>query len=187
MFFAGETDELLDETQRFLTGNLPAHATDRVLATVLFTDIVDSTRQAATVGDREWRNRLDAHNELVRKQLRRFHGQEINTTGDGFVATFDGPARAIRCACTVRDEVHGLGMDLRIGVHTGEVERHDDDISGLTVHIGARVAALAGAGDVLVSKTVTDLVVGSGIAFRDRGQHELKGVPGSWQLFAVGA
>jgi class 3 adenylate cyclase len=158
---------------------------DRILTTVLFTDIVGSTERAAAEGDRRWNELLSAHHEVVRSELRHFRGQEIDTAGDGFLATFDGPARAIRCACDVRDRVEALGLQIRAGLHTGEVELSDGGPRGLAVHIGARVGAAAGAGEVLVSRTVADLVVGSGINLADRGEHKLKGVPGRWHLFAV--
>jgi class 3 adenylate cyclase len=177
----------LDAVEEFVTGRLPEVAVDRVLATVLFTDIVDSTALAATLGDRAWRHRLDQHDATVRRHLGRFRGREIKTLGDGFLATFDGPARAIRCGCAIRDEARQLGIEVRAGLHTGEIELLGDDIGGTTVNIGARVAALAGPAEVLVSRTVTDLVAGSGIGFEDRGEHELKGVPGIWRLFAVAA
>jgi class 3 adenylate cyclase/pimeloyl-ACP methyl ester carboxylesterase len=175
----------LDAVEEFVTGRLPEVAVDRVLATVLFTDIVDSTALAASLGDRAWRHRLDQHDAMVRRHLARFRGREIKTMGDGFLATFDGPARAIRCACAIRDEAGQLGIAVRAGLHTGEIELRDDDIGGVAVNIGSRVAALAGPAEVVVSRTVTDLVAGSGIAFEDRGRHKLKGVPGIWRLFAA--
>jgi len=156
-----------------------------VLATVLFTDIVGSTEHAAQVGDRRWRELLAAHDALVGAEVDRFRGRMVKSTGDGALATFDGPGRAIRCACAIRDTVRSLGLDTRAGLHTGEIELRGDDVAGVAVHIGARVSALAGAGDVLVSSTVKDIVAGSGIEFGDRGEHELKGVPGSWKLYAV--
>jgi class 3 adenylate cyclase len=168
-----------------LTGVAPRPVPDRVLATVLLTDIVRSTELAAELGDRRWRTVLDDHHALVRKNLDRFRGNEINTTGDGFLATFDGPARALNCACAIRDEIRTLGIDIRAGIHTGEVEIHGDDLAGIGVHITARVAGEASAGEVLASRTVKDLVAGSGIGFSDRGEHQLKGVPGSWSLFVV--
>ena len=158
-------------------------ADDRVLATVLFTDIVDSTRRAAEMGDRDWHALLDAHDAVVRAQLARFRGREVNTSGDGFLAMFDGPQRAIRCAMAIRDAVQALGIEVRAGLHTGECEVRGDVIGGIAVHIGARVSALAGE-RVLVSSTLRDLVIGSGLEFDDRGAHELKGVPGEWHLFA---
>ena len=173
------------EIAEFLTGHQADVADDRVLATVLFTDIVDSTRRAADMGDRDWRALLDAHDAIVRSQLARFRGREVNTSGDGFLAMFDGPQRAIRCAMAIRDAVQALGIQVRAGLHTGECEVRGEDIGGIAVHIGARVSALAGPNDVLVSSTLRDLVIGSGLEFEDRGAHELKGVPGEWRLFAV--
>jgi class 3 adenylate cyclase/pimeloyl-ACP methyl ester carboxylesterase len=173
------------EIAEFLTGEQADVADDRVLATVLFTDIVDSTRRAAEIGDRDWHALLDAHDAVVRAQLARFRGREVNSTGDGFLAMFDGPQRAIRCAMAIRDAVQTLGIEVRAGLHTGECEIRGDDIGGIAVHIGARVSALAGPNDVLVSSTLRDLVIGSGLEFEERGAHELKGVPGEWRLFAV--
>ena len=173
------------EIAEFLTGEQAEVADDRVLATVLFTDIVDSTRRAAEIGDRDWHALLDAHDAVVRAQLARFRGREVNTSGDGFLAMFDGPQRAIRCAMAIRDAVQALGIEVRAGLHTGECEVRGDDIGGIGVHIGARVSALAGPNDVLVSSTLRDLVIGSGLEFEERGAHELKGVPGEWHLFAV--
>jgi class 3 adenylate cyclase len=173
------------EISEFLTGHQAEVADDRVLATVLFTDIVDSTRRAAEIGDRDWRALLDAHDAVVRSQLARFRGREVGTAGDGFLAMFDGPQRAIRCAMAIRDAVLTLRIQVRAGLHTGECEVRGDGIGGIGVHIGARVGALAGPNDVLVSSTLRDLVIGSGLEFDDRGAHELKGVPGQWRLFAV--
>jgi class 3 adenylate cyclase len=173
------------EIAEFLTGHQADMADDRVLATVLFTDIVDSTRRAAEMGDRDWRALLDAHDAVVRAQLTRFRGREVNTSGDSFLAMFDGPQRAIRCAMSIRDAVQSLGIEVRAGLHTGECEVRGDDIGGIAVHIGARVSTLAGPNDVLVSSTLRDLVIGSGLEFEGRGAHELKGVPGEWHLFAV--
>ena len=173
------------EIAEFLTGHQAEVADDRVLATVLFTDIVDSTRRAAEIGDRDWHALLDAHDAVVRSQLSRFRGREVNTSGDGFLAMFDGPQRAIRCAMAIRDTVQSLGIEVRAGLHTGECEVRGDDIGGIAVHIGARVSALAGPNDVLVSSTLRDLVIGSGLEFEDRGAHVLKGVPGEWNLSAV--
>jgi class 3 adenylate cyclase len=187
LYWLGDTSAMLGEIEEFLTGTRPASTADRVLATVLFSDIVDSTAQASVVGDRAWRDRLDAHDAMVRRQLGRFRGREVNTIGDGFLATFDGPARAIECACAIRDGAHQLGMDVRVGLHTGEVELRGDDIVGLAVNVAARVTSMAMPGEVLVSRTVTDLVAGSLTRFEDRGEHELKGVPGTWRLFAVEA
>jgi class 3 adenylate cyclase len=177
--------ESFREISEFLTGHQAEVADDRVLATVLFTDIVDSTRRAAEIGDRDWHALLDAHDAVVRAQLVRFRGREVNTSGDGFLAMFDGPQRAIRCAVAIRDAVQTLGIEVRAGLHTGECEVRGDDIGGIGVHIGARVSALAGPNEVLVSSTLRDLVIGSGLEFEDRGIHQLKGVPGEWHLFAV--
>ncbi|MDT5081778.1 MAG: hypothetical protein QOJ80_6415 [Mycobacterium sp.] len=177
--------ESFQHVAEFLTGEQPDVADDRVLATVLFTDIVDSTRRAAEMGDRDWRALLDAHDAVVRSQLARFRGREVSTSGDGFLAMFDGPQRAIRCAMAIRDTVQTLGIQVRAGLHTGECEVRGDDIGGIAVHIGARVSALAGPNDVLVSSTLRDLVIGSGLEFEDRGTHQLKGVPGEWRLSAV--
>jgi class 3 adenylate cyclase len=173
------------EIAQFLTGHQAEVTDDRVLATVLFTDIVDSTRRAAEMGDRDWRALLDAHDAVVRSQLARFRGREVNTSGDSFLAMFDGPQRAIRCAMAIRDAVHALGIEVRAGLHTGDCEVRGDDIGGIGVHIGARVSALAGPNDVLVSSTLRDLVIGSGLEFEERGTHELKGVPGEWHISAV--
>ena len=173
------------EIAEFLTGHQAEVADDRVLATVLFTDIVDSTRRAAEMGDRDWHTLLDAHDAVVRAQLARFRGREVSTAGDGFLAMFDGPQRAIRCAMAIRGAVQALGIQVRAGLHTGECEVRGDGIGGIAVHIGARVSALAGANEVLVSSTLRDLVIGSGLEFEDRGAHQLKGVPGQWRLFAV--
>ena len=184
-FHSGDTETMLGEIEEFLTGIRPAAEFDRVLSTVLFTDIVDSTERASVLGDRAWRALLDTHNDIVRRELGRHRGQEIKSSGDGFLATFDGPARAIRCACAIRDEVRSLGIEIRAGLHTGECELMGDDVGGIAVHIGARVTEEADAGDVLVSSTVKDLVAGSGIQFVDRGVRALRGIPGDWRLFAV--
>jgi class 3 adenylate cyclase len=178
-------DDIMDEIQEFLTGVRETPASDRVLATVLFTDIVDSTKRASELGDSAWRDLLDRHDTTVRRELDRFRGVEVKTVGDGFLATFDGPARAIQCALAVRENLQPLGLDVRAGLHTGEVERRGADVGGIAVHIGARVAALADPGEVLASSTVKDLVVGSGIGFEARGSYVLKGVPDEWRLFAV--
>ncbi len=178
-------DEIAAEIQEFLTGARESPAPDRVLATVLFTDLVGSTERVAQLGDRRWASVLETHHAAVRRELTRFRGREIDTAGDGFLASFEGPARAIRCAEAVIDSVRGLGLDVRAGVHTGECEIVGGKLGGIAVHIGARVAAKAHAGEILVSGTVKDLVAGSGISFEDRGLAELKGVPGSWPLFAV--
>ena len=176
LWWTQDCDNVVDEIQGFLTGVRPVPEPDRVLTTVLFTDIVGSTEQAAELGDRRWTDLLEQHHTAVRNELARFRGREIDTAGDGFLATFDGPARAIRCATAVRDRVRDLGLELRAGVHTGECELHGDSVSGIAVHIGARIASEAGPGDVFVSATVHDLVAGSGIRFEDRGEHELKGL-----------
>lgn len=183
----GRADPVVDEIEAFLTGVRRGPESDRVLATVLFTDIAGSTELAARIGDRAWRDLLERHHALVRRELERWRGREVDTAGDGFLATFDGPARAVRCAGAVVDSVRELGLEVRAGVHTGEVELADAAVRGIAVHIGARVAALARPGEVLVSRTVVDLVAGSGIAFADRGEHALKGVPGSWRLYATEA
>jgi class 3 adenylate cyclase len=185
LIYVGNSDADLDEIEEFLTGVRHATGTDRVLATVLFTDIVRSTELAATLGDRKWRDLLDTHDRTIRRQLERFRGREVDTAGDGFLATFDGPGRAIECGCAMRDAVRALGLDIRVGIHTGEIEIRGDDVAGVAVHIGARIEQQAHDAEVLVSSTVKDLVVGSGIQFDDRGEHELKGVPGTWRLFSV--
>jgi class 3 adenylate cyclase len=183
----GCNDDLVEELAEFITGTravAPAEV-DRVLATILFTDIVGSTERASALGDRRWRELLDAHDAAVRRELARARGRELKTTGDGFLAVFDGPARAIRCAQGIVRAARGLGLEIRAGLHTGECEVRGDDLSGVAVHIGARVAGLAPPGEVLVTSTVRDLVTGSGIAFAERGTHELRGVQGRWHLFAV--
>jgi class 3 adenylate cyclase len=177
--------ELPDELERFVAGEAPPPMPDTVLSTVLFTDIVASTERAAELGDRAWRELLERHHALVRRELARHRGEEKDTAGDGFFATFDGPARAIRCAQAVIDGMGEIGLTIRAGVHTGECEVHEGKVAGIAVSVGARVASEAGAGDVFVSSTVKDLVAGSGIEFDDRGVHELKGVPGEWRLYAV--
>jgi class 3 adenylate cyclase len=183
--FAPDSVTLLDTVEEFLTGRLPPVQLDRVLATVLFTDIVNSTGQAATLGDRRWAELLSRHDALVANEIARFRGQRVKSTGDGILATFDGPGRAIRCACAIRDGIQALGLEIRAGLHSGEIELHDDDVAGIAVHIGQRVAAHARPNEVLVSRTVADLLAGSDIVFRDQGEHELKGVPGKWHLFEV--
>lgn len=183
--FLGDPDAIVDEIEEFLTGVRPVPNRDRVLATVLFTDIVGSTERAVTVGDHAWRAVLDSHDQLARNHIDRFRGRCVKTTGDGVLATFDGPGRAIRCARAIRDDVRSLGIDIRAGLHCGEVELRGDDIGGIAVHVGARVAAIAKPGQVLVSSTVKDLVAGSGFGFSEAGDHNLKGVPGTWRLFAI--
>jgi class 3 adenylate cyclase len=185
----GDSDRLFQELEAFLA-TIPEQARptlepDRVLATVLFTDIVDATARAAQLGDRAWRRLLEDHHEVVRSQLQQFRGREMDTAGDGFFATFDGPARAIRCACAIRERLTELDVQIRAGLHTGECELVDGKASGIAVHTGARVASRAEPGQILVSSTVKDLVAGSGLAFADRGTHELKGVPGDWHLYSV--
>lgn len=181
----GDADTSLEGIEGFLAGRGHTPEPDRVLVTVLFTDIVDATVKVAALGDRRWHALLDSHHALVRRALAGFRGREIDTAGDGFFAAFDGPARAIRCACTITDTVRTLGIAVRAGLHTGECEVMDNKLGGLAVHIGARVATLAGAGEVLVSGTVKDLVAGAGFSFVDRGVRTLKGVPGEWRLYAV--
>ena len=181
----GQADDVLGEIEEFLTGTRSAPEIDRVLATVMFTDIVASTERAAELGDARWRELLAAHQEALRRELGRFRGREVKTLGDGCLATFDGPARAIRCGRAIVDAARADGLDVRVGLHTGEVEAVDGDVGGIAVHIAARVGALADPGEVLVSGTVKDLVAGSGIAFEDRGARELKGIPDEWRLFAA--
>ncbi|MBM2822960.1 MAG: hydrolase [Thermoleophilia bacterium] len=183
--FVGDIDAIVDEIEEFLTGSRRVREPDRVLATVLFTDIVGSTERAAELGDRRWTELLAEHHRLVRAELERFRGKTIRIEGDGTLSTFDGPARAVRCACAIRDSVRVLGIEIRAGLHTGEIELAETGVEGIAVHIGARIAALAGASEVLVSSTVKDLVVGSGIDFADRGTDVLKGVPGDWHVHAV--
>ncbi len=185
--FTGDPEAVLDEVEEFITGERRKREPDRVLATVLFTDIVSSTERAAAAGDRDWRRILERHDELVRSELRRFQGREVKQTGDGFLAAFDGPARAVQCAASINERIRPLGIEVRAGVHTGECELRDGDIAGMAVHIGARVGARAESGEVLVSSTVKDLVVGSGLRFQERGVAELKGVPGQWSLYALDA
>jgi pimeloyl-ACP methyl ester carboxylesterase/class 3 adenylate cyclase len=182
--YVGDSDAIVTEIEEFLTGMRRVES-DRVLATIMFCDIVRSTDLVSELGDRRWHDVLDGYYAMIRRQLERFAGLEIKTIGDGLLATFDGPARAIRCAQAIRDGARQLSLDVRVGLHTGEVERMGDDIGGLAVHIGERVCGSAGAGEVLTSRTVVDLVAGSGITFSDRGEHELKGVPDRWHLYAV--
>jgi pimeloyl-ACP methyl ester carboxylesterase len=183
--FSGDYEPALEEIEEFLTGTRSRREPDRVLATVLFTDIVGSTERAAELGDRRWAELLADHHRIVRDELERHRGHEVRVVGDSFLATFDGPARGVRCAAAIRDAVRPLGIELRAGLHTGEIELAASGVEGLAVHIGARVAALARPGETLVSSTVKDLVVGSGISFEDRGAHELKGVPGEWLVYAA--
>lgn len=183
--WVGETGPIVEEIEEFVTGARHTPEPERALATILFTDIVGSTERAVELGDSAWRDLLQRHDAIVRDALARHRGREVKTVGDGFLATFDGPARAIRCAFAIRAHASDLGLDVRAGLHTGECELIGEDIGGLGVHIGARVAALAEPSEVLVSRTVTDLVAGAGIEFRSRGTHKLKGVPGDWELFAV--
>lgn len=184
LFFGGDIDVVAAEVAHFITGSRLAIDSDRILTTVLFTDIVDSTQRAVEAGDAGWKARLDAHDDLVRSIIREHRGIEVNTTGDGFLARFDGPARAVRCAQTLVDAVRRFDIEIRAGLHTGECELRGSDLMGQAVHIAARVSACAAAGEVLVSRTVTDLVAGSGLTFTERGEHSLKGLPGTWQLFA---
>jgi class 3 adenylate cyclase/pimeloyl-ACP methyl ester carboxylesterase len=184
-FWLGDSGAMLAAIEEFVTGVRGDAGAERVLATVLFTDIVGSTDRAAAMGDERWRDLLDRHDKIVRTRLERFRGREVKTTGDGFVATFDSPGRAIECGLDITEVVRGIGVDIRAGVHTGEVEIRGDDIAGMAVHIGARVAALAGAGEVKVSSTVRDLLAGSRFTFTADGEHELKGVPGTWMIYGV--
>jgi class 3 adenylate cyclase len=181
----GDADAVLGEIEEFISGERSLAETDRILATILFTDIVGSTERAVALGDDGWKRLLDQHDDVVRRQLNRFQGREVNTTGDGFLAVFDGPTRAVRCAAAIRDAARSIGIDLRVGVHTGECVARGDDVGGIAVHIAARVGAEARPGEVLVSQTVKDLVAGSGFEFGDRGRARLKGVPGEWHLYEV--
>ena len=181
----GDVDAIIGEIEEFVTGERSGEEADRVLATVMFTDIVGATERAVALGDRRWRELLDRHYAVIREELERFRGREVDTAGDGFFAAFDGPARAVRCAEEIVREMRELGLDVRVGLHTGECEVLDDKLSGIAVHTGARIAALAGAGEVLVSSTVKDLVAGSGIRFEERGIERLKGIPGEWRLYRV--
>ena len=184
-FFIGDDDAVLDAIEEHITGSRPAPRHDRVLATAMFVDIVGSTDRAAAMGDRAWGDLLQAHHTLVRRQLERFAGREIDTAGDGFFSAFDGPARAVACGCAIRDGARALGIEVRVGLHTGECQVIDGKIGGITVHIAARVAAVAEPSEVLVSRTIKDLSAGSGIRFEDRGTHALKGVPEAWRLYRV--
>jgi pimeloyl-ACP methyl ester carboxylesterase len=183
--FAGDQDALLDEVEEFLVGSRSGGEAERALATILFTDIVGSTEMAARLGDRRWRDLIESHDATVRRELAAHRGREVKTMGDGFLAVFDGPARAIHCATAIRDHLRQIGIGVRAGIHTGEVELMGEDVGGMAVNIGARVGALGGDGEVLVSSTVKELVVGSGIEFEDRGTHRLKGAPDEWRLYAV--
>jgi class 3 adenylate cyclase len=185
--YSEDVDSVLGEIEEFLTGARTRPDPDRVIATVLFTDIVDSTRRAAELGDRRWRDLLEQHHRLVRTDIERFGGREVQTAGDGFLATFDSPRRAIACARAAGEAVRSIGLEIRAGLHAGEIEVVGEDVGGMAVHIGARIAAAAGGGEVLASSTVRDLLAGSGIGFEDRGEHELKGVPGTWRLYAIRA
>jgi class 3 adenylate cyclase len=185
LYWVGDTSTLLDEVEEFLTGSRVGRRQDTTIATMMVTDIVGSTRTMANIGQERWRDLLDRHDAAARRQFERFGGREVKATGDGFLVTFEGPARAVTCARAISDATRPLGLDIRAGVHTGEVELRGSDIAGMAVHIAARFAALAGPGEVLVSRTVIDLIVGSGIEFTDRGEHALKGVPGSWHLYAL--
>ena len=182
--YVGDFKAISGEVEEFLTGQRHEHPPDRVLATVLFTDIVDSTRRAAELGDQRWRELLERHDEVTRAEVASFQGRLVKDTGDGVLATFDGPTRAVLCANAIADRMPQIGLDVRGGLHTGECVRRGDDIGGIAVHIAARIAAKADAGEVLVSSTVKDLVYGSGITFTDQGAHMLKGVPGEWSLFS---
>jgi class 3 adenylate cyclase len=177
--------QVLDETQKFVTGRSDVYSDDRVVSTIMFTDIVNSTRVAAEMGDSVWRDSLEAHHAAVRGELAIHRGTEIKTTGDGFHATFDGPARAIRCGQAICQSVEALGLEVRVGIHTGECVRSGDELEGIAVHIAARIGSLADAGQVLVSQTVRDLVAGSGIQFESQGVHKLKGVDGEWSVCAA--
>ena len=181
----GDANAALGEIQEFLTGMRPAEEHERILATVLFVDVVGSTARAASIGDAQWRDQLEGFYQIVRRELDRFRGTLVHTTGDGVLATFDGPARAVHCGTAICREITSIGIDAKVGIHTGEVQIMDKEIGGLTVHIGARVMDLAGPNEVLVSSTVKDITAGSGIRFEDRGVHALKGVPDKWHLFGV--
>jgi class 3 adenylate cyclase len=183
--YGGQSLEIVDQIEEFITGAPPVAEPDRVLATVVFTDIVSSTESASRLGDKGWVGILDEHDALLSRELQRFRGRKVNSTGDGMLAVFDAPGRAVRCALAICAGVRSLGIEIRAGVHTGEVELRGQDIGGIAVHIGSRVAAVAGPEEILVSRTVVDLISGSGIELADRGEHELKGVPGTWHLFAV--
>jgi class 3 adenylate cyclase len=181
----GPIVDWIDDFEEFVTGLRPVAFTERVLSTVLYTDIVDSTARAASIGDADWKHLLDRHDRLVAREIERHRGITVKTTGDGVLARFDGPARAVSCGLSISDAAPELGLAVRAGLHTGEIELRGDDICGISAHVGARVAGLAGPGEVLVSRTVRDLTAGSGLSFADRGEHELKGVPDRWQVYAA--
>jgi class 3 adenylate cyclase len=183
--WAGEVDPLVAEIQTFITGTRPTIGPDRQLATVLFTDVVKSTEAVASMGDKRWRELLDRHDDVVLREIERGGGRQVKATGDGVLAMFNGPAQGIRTALAIRDALAHIGVPVRAGLHTGEIEIRGDDVAGIAVHIGKRVSDKAAAGEVLVSRTLPDLVAGSGIEFDDRGEHQLSGVPGQWRLFAV--
>jgi len=185
LWFVGDSDVILNNVEEFLTGSYHPAEPERILATVMFTDIVGSTQKAVELGDSKWRNLLISHRTIIRRELAAFRGKEIETTGDGFLATFDGPARAIRCAMAMNKAVASLNIEIRVGLHTGECELMDNDVGGIAVHLGARVMSKASASEILVSSTVKDLVAGSGILFEEKGVHKLKGIPGEWQLYKV--
>jgi class 3 adenylate cyclase len=185
VWFAGDADSVLDEVETFLTGQRGAPPSNRVLSTVVFTDIVESTQHAARLGDEAWTKLLAAHDRIIERQVTGWRGEVVKFTGDGALATFDGPARAIECACAIRDAVEDLGLPIRAGLHTGEVEKSDGDVHGIAVHVAARIMSLAAPGEVFVSGVIPPLVLGSRLAFTDRGDHELKGVPGCWGVLAV--
>jgi class 3 adenylate cyclase len=185
VWFAGDADSVLDEVETFLTGTRGAKPSNRVLSTVLFTDIVESTQRAAQLGDAAWTKVLASHDRVVEQHVAGWRGEVVKFTGDGALATFDGPARAIECACAIRDAVEDIGLSIRSGLHTGEVEKSDGDIHGIAVHVAARIMALAAPGEVLVSGVIPPLVLGSRLTFAERGEHEMKGVPGSWPVLAV--
>ena len=185
VIWAGDQAQLLGEIEEFLTGVRPPPSSERVLLTVLFTDIVGSTSIATEVGDHRWKELLQRHDDGVRRELRRHEGTEVKTTGDGFLAAFDGPTRAIQCAIAIQDRMAGVDLKIRAGVHTGECERRGEDLSGIAVHLASRLLDHAQPGDVVVSRTVKDLVVGSGITFEERGEATLRDIPGTWQLFSV--
>ena len=186
-FFAADLKPILKEIRKFLSVGEESRQISRELATIMFTDIVDSTRQAASLGDHKWVETLEVHNSLVRSILQHHRGKEVETTGDGFLITFDGPARAIQCAKNIRDKLEALNLQLRIGLHTGELEYHSEGASGIALHLASRIMSTASKGEICVSRTVKDLVIGSGIQFEEKGEYQLKGIPDKWQLFSVSA